>query len=214
MSLKLYSAWNSTASFRVRIALNLKGLEFQYIPVQFNTDKIDDGYLKVNPSGLLPTLVDDDEDIILNQSLAIIEYLDERVPDVFPLIPPHKVARARVRALALDLASDVQPLLNLRVTSYLNDKLGMGEQAKREWNIYWIEKGLTPIEKRLQTTAGQYCFGFDLSIADVCLVPLVYNAKRLDVDLSRYPLIEKIYENCLKLEAVRMAEPLLQPDAP
>lgn len=212
MSLKLYGAWNSTATFRVRIALNLKGVDYQYIPVQYTSENVDESYLNVNPSGLLPTLVDDDEDIILNQSLAIIEYLDERLPDIYPLIPPHKVARARARALALDIASDVQPLLNLRVISYLDDKFNLDEKAKQYWNTHWVEKGLIPIEKRLQTTAGEYCFGFDLSVADVCLVPMVYNAKRLGIDLGHYPIVEKIYQNCLKLDAIQLARPSEQLD--
>lgn len=211
MSLKLYGSLKSTASERVQIALNLKGLAYEYIPTSFSSEQTDDNYLKVNPSGLIPTLVDDDEDIILNQSLAIIEYLDERVPDVCPLMPPHKVARARVRALCQDLVADVQPLINLRVLSFLKSEFGLEEASREKWNQFWIEQGLAPIEKRLQTTAGEYCFGFDLSVADVCLVPMVQNAERFKIDLSAYPVVQKIYKNCMKLDAFQLADSVSQP---
>ncbi|MDF2179574.1 maleylacetoacetate isomerase [Aliiglaciecola sp. CAU 1673] len=216
MSIKLYGYWRSSASYRARIALNLKQVDYEYVPVHLvknGGEQHMEAYRSLNPAELLPTLVDEDEDIILTQSLAIIEYLDERFDTGIQLLPEHKLQRARVRAVAYDLAADIQPLGNLRVLQYLEANFGADAQTKAAWARHWIEKGFGAIEKRIQNTAGQYCFGFDVSLADVCLVPQVYNAKRFNVDMEAYPLISRIADNCNKLEAFIQAQPENQPDA-
>ena len=216
MSIKLHGYWRSSASYRVRIALNLKQLEYQNIPVHLVKDggqQHSDTYLGLNPAELVPTLIDDDEDIILNQSMAIIEYLDERYPEPCPLLSKHIADRARIRAISQDIACDIQPLANLRVLNYMADEYNADADSKTKWCKQWIEKGFTGVEKRIQNTAGKYCFGFDLSMADVCLVPQVYNAKRFKVDMQQYPTILRIAENCNLLDAFVAAMPENQSDA-
>ena len=216
MSLKLYGYWRSSASYRVRIALNLKQLDYEYVPVHLVKDggeQHSERYVGLNPAQLVPTFVDEDEDIILNQSLAIIEYLDEKYPEPYSLIPPHKVARARVRTVAQDVACDIQPLANLRVLNHISSEYGADADQKAKWCQHWIEAGFSAVEKRLQNTAGDYCFGFDVTLADVALVPQVYNANRFSVDMSQYPLIQRVYDNCNELKAFIDAKPENQPDA-
>ncbi|MCW8092879.1 maleylacetoacetate isomerase [Alteromonas sp. ASW11-130] len=216
MALKLYGYWRSSATYRVRIALNLKGLAYDYIPVHLVKDggeQNKEDYIRLNPSQLVPTLVDDDEDIILSQSMSIIEYLDEKYPDSTSLLPSHPLERARVRALAMDLACDVQPIANLRVLNALKSQFDASQEQVVAWAADWTKRGFATIEKRLQTQAGKYCFGFDITVADVCLVPQIYNAKRFNVDLAEFPLIKKIGENCEEMEAFQRARPENQPDA-
>jgi maleylacetoacetate isomerase len=216
VSLKLYGYWRSSATYRVRIALNLKQLDYEIVPVHLvkeGGEQHQSPYTRLNPAELVPTLVDEDEDIILNQSLAIIEYLDERYDSGMPLLPEHKLQRARVRALAYDIAADIQPLVNLRVLQYIQQHHGVDDEEKASWCRHWIGKGFSAIEERLQTTAGKYCFGFDLSLADVCLVPQVFNAQRFAVQMEDFPLISRIAANCNKLEAFERALPENQPDA-
>ncbi|MCW8107675.1 maleylacetoacetate isomerase [Alteromonas ponticola] len=216
MALKLYGYWRSSATYRVRIALNLKGLEYEYIPVHLVKDggeQNKDEYVRLNPSQLVPTLVDDEEDIILSQSMSMIEYLDEKYPDRTPLLPAHALERARVRALAMDVACDVQPIANLRVLNALKSQFDASQEQVVAWAAEWTRRGFTTIEKRLQTQAGKYCFGFDVTLADVCLIPQIYNAKRFGVELTDFPLIKKIGENCEELAAFQRARPENQPDA-
>ena len=216
MSIKLHGYWRSTASYRVRIALNLKGVDYEYVPVHLvanGGEQHSMDYARLNPAHLVPTFVDEDEDIILNQSLAIIEYLDERYKSEFRLIPEHTTERARVRALAQDIACDIQPVGNLRVLNALKGTFNAGQDDVSVWAAHWITLGFDAIEKRLQTQAGKYCFDFDITMADICLVPQVYNAKRFNVDMERYPLISKIAENCNALEAFEKAKPENQIDA-
>ncbi|MFC7003896.1 maleylacetoacetate isomerase [Bowmanella sp. JS7-9] len=216
MALKLYSYWRSSASYRVRIALNIKGLDYTLQPVHLVKDggqQHSDNYAGLNPANLVPTLVDDDEDVILNQSLAICEYLDEKYPNLPQLLPEHALDRARVRTVAMDIACDVQPLANLRVLNYLASEYGVDQGGKATWAKHWINKCFATVEKRLQNTAADYCFGFTLSLADVCLMPQVYNAHRFGVDMSQFPTIQRIAENLAELEAFKRAAPENQPDA-
>ncbi|WP_423185799.1 maleylacetoacetate isomerase [Alishewanella sp. d11] len=211
--MKLYSYWRSSAAYRVRIALHLKQLSFETIPVhllkeggqQHHAD-----YQQLNPAELVPVL--QDESLNLNQSLAIIEYLDEVYPEpaLLPVVPSE---RAQVRALALDIACDIHPLNNLRVLQYLTGPLALTEQQKLSWIQHWLTTGFTALEQRLSQTAGQYCFGDQLSLADICLVPQVYNALRFNLDLQNYPTIQRIYQHCQQLAAFALAAPEQQTDA-
>lgn len=216
MSLKLYGYWRSSATYRVRIALNLKQLDYEIVPVHLVKDggqQHSEQYLGLNPAELVPTLYDDDEDIILNQSLAIIEYVDEKYEQGVKLLPAHALERARVRTLALDFAADMQPLGNLRVLNYLQDEFNQDQQGKARWACHWMQKGFAGVEKRLQSTAADYCFGFDVTLADVCLVPQVYNAERFGLDMQQFPTIQRVADNCIQLDAFKKAQPHLQPDA-
>jgi maleylacetoacetate isomerase len=211
--MKLYSYWRSSAAYRVRIALNLKQLSFETIPVHLLKEggqQHGSAYQALNPAELVPALVD--EQTVLTQSMAIIEYLDETYPEP-RLLPQDAVARAKVRALALDIACDVHPLNNLRVLQYLTRELALDETQKLQWIQHWLTLGFGALEQKLQQTAGQYCYGNDVSLADLCLVPQVYNALRFNVDLNPYPLIRQINHNSLQLAAFALATPEQQPDA-
>nr|WP_136249901.1 maleylacetoacetate isomerase [Ningiella ruwaisensis] len=216
MSLKLYGYWRSSASYRVRIALNLKALDFEYVPVHLvknGGEQKSETYQQLNPSKLVPTFVDTDADIMLNQSLAIIEYLDEKYPKPNRLIPEHAQDRARVRMLAYEIACDTQPLANLRVLNKLRDEFNADDDAVKSWAKYWIEEGFTALERKLETRAGKFAYGYQVTLADVCIVPQVYNALRFGVKTEQFKLISKIYDNCLALEAFEKAMPENQADA-
>ena len=217
MSLTLYGYWRSSATYRVRIALNVKKIRYAYHPVSLITDGGEQHqaeYIKLNPSQLVPTLVDDDTDIQLNQSLAIIEYVDERYDTGIKLLPEHRIERARVRAMAMDLACDVQPLGNLRVLQKLQADFGANDAQIAAWHVHWMEQGLEALEKRIAHKAGKYALGSELSLVDIMLVPQVYNALRYEMDMTAYPLVNRIYQNCQKLAAFQRAAPENQSDAP
>lgn len=210
--LTLYSYWRSSAAYRVRIALALKGLDATQIPVHLLKDggqQRAEAYKALNPAQLVPTLQHDA--LTLNQSLAIIEYLDAVYPQQ-PLLPEDPATAAVVRALALDIACDIHPLNNLRVLQYLTSTLGVSEQQKTDWIQHWLRQGFAALEQRLALTAGQYCVGDKVTLADLCLVPQVYNALRFAVDLTPYPQIQKVYQHCLLLAAFVSAAPEQQPD--
>lgn len=214
MSLVLYGYWRSSASYRVRIALNLKQLDYAYHPVHLVNDggqQHSEAYSKLNPSHLVPTLIDEERDLALSQSLAIIEYLDEAYSSGCDLMPKDAADKATVRSIAQDLACDIQPLANLRVLQYLSSQSESFEQ--KQWCQHWISKGFQALEQKLKHRAGKYCYGYQLSLADICLVPQVYNALRFELDMTAFPTINRIYQACNSLEAFIQAKPENQPDA-
>jgi maleylpyruvate isomerase len=213
--LTLYTYFRSSAAYRVRIALNLKGLDYQPHFIHLLKDggeQHQDAYRELNPQGLIPALVTDNEGA-LTQSLAIIEYLDESYPEP-PLLPASASARAFVRSLALMVCCDIHPLNNLRVHAYLKDELHVNDDARQLWYQHWINEGLSALEKRLnaQEHNNTFCYGDTPTIADLCLIPQLYNAKRFDCDISAYPTLRKIYTHCMELEAFIKAAPENQPD--
>ena len=213
--MKLYSYFRSSAAYRVRIALNLKGLPYETVPVHLTRgggEQLAPGYRKLNPQGLVPALQDDGR--VYTQSLSIIEYLDEVYPQV-PLLPKDAVARARVRALALAVACDLHPLNNLRVLNYLTGPMGLTDDAKQTWYRHWIAEGLSALEASLAADrdTGRYCHGEAPGLADCCLVPQLANAHRFKCDVSAYPTLLRIEKNCQALDAFQRAAPGRQPDA-
>jgi maleylpyruvate isomerase len=197
----------------VRIALNLKGLQPEnvFIHLLKNEQRATE-YLEINPQGLIPTLVDGYE--VIPQSLAIMEYLDEKHPNP-PLLPATPEARARVRSLALAVACDIHPLNNLRVLKYLTGVLNVSEQQKIEWYAHWVHEGLLALETRLASDphTGQFCHGVTPTLADICLIPQMANARRVSMDLALYPTLMRIEETCNRLPAFADAAPGKQPDA-
>ena len=213
--MKLYTYFRSSAAYRVRIALNLKGLAYEAIPVHLlrnGGEQLAAPYRAVNPSGLLPAL--DVDGTVVGQSMAILEYLEETHPAT-PLLPPDALGRARVRALAMTIVADTHPLTNLRVLKHLQGSLGISDEAKQEWYRHWVREGLTMLEAHLSRDAqtGRYCHGDTPTIADCCLVPQVFNAMRFNVDLAPYPTVERIHAVCAELPAFLKAHPSQQPDA-
>lgn len=213
--MKLYSYFRSSASFRVRIALRLKGLDFEYVPVHLTRgggEQFSPAYRALNPAGLVPALEDDGG--VLTQSLAIIEYLEEKYPRP-ALLPAGAADRARVRALALSIACEIHPLNNLRVLGYLSKTLGVTDEAKNAWYRHWVETGLATVETLLagDPRTGRYCHGDAPGMADVLLVPQIFNAQRFDCKLDHVPTVMRIHEACLQLPAFADSAPMKQPDA-
>lgn len=211
--MKLYGYWRSTAAYRVRIALHLKGIDFESISVHLvknGGEQHNDSYVAINPNRLVPTLVDGDFSI--HQSLAIIDYI-EAIGTGLSLYPDSIQTKAKVQALALDIACEIHPLNNLRVQQYLANALGLENKAKSVWVDHWMTIGFNAVEKQLVKTAGCYCFEDQITVADICLVAQVYNAHRFNVDMSAYPYINRVVDNCNKLEAFQLALPENQKDA-
>lgn len=213
--MKIYSYFRSSASYRVRIALNLKGLPCEIVPVHLLRDggeQLQPGYRKLNPDALVPSLQLDDGDVI-NQSLAIIEYLEEAHPAP-PLLPTDLRDRAWLRSLALMIACDIHPINNLRVLRYLTGEMKVSEEDKNRWYRHWCEQGLAAVEQVLahDRRVGRYCFGDAPSLADCFLVPQVANAQRMNCDLSAMPTVLRINDACLQLPAFIVASPAQQPD--
>jgi maleylacetoacetate isomerase/maleylpyruvate isomerase len=210
---KLYTYFRSTAAYRVRIALNLKGLPYEAVPVHLlRGEENTPDYRKISPLGTVPALVADTGDT-LTQSLAIIEYLDEIQPAP-PLLPSDPLGRARVRALALTIACDIHPLNNLRVLNYLKQNLGVDEKQKNAWYCHWVTEGLAACEQLLANhpATGLFCHGDTPTVADCCLVPQVFNAQRFDCPLDAMPTIRRIVAHCETLPAFVAAAPANQPD--
>jgi len=210
---KLYTYFRSSAAFRVRIALNLKGLKYepQLISLPKGAHRQAD-YAKVNPQALVPTLVTD-AGLHLAQSLAIIEYLDEIHPRP-ALLPGDAAEKARVRSLSLLVACEIHPLNNLRTLQYLKRELELGEDQVNAWYRHWIAEGLEKLEAELKAPGtGKFSHGDAPTMVDCCLVPQIFNAQRYACDLAPYPTVMRVFGECMKLDAFDRAQPSRQPDA-
>ncbi len=210
--MKLYNYFRSSASYRVRIALALKGLDFEYVSVHLSkNEQFNESYAAVSATRLVPTLLDGEQ--ALTQSLAIIEYLDETHPAP-PLLPKDALARARARALALDIACEIHPLNNLRVLRYLTKDLKLSEDDKNRWYRHWVETGLETVERQLNDPrTGRFCHGDAPTLADITLVPQIFNAQRFDCRLDHVPTVMRVFEACMKLPAFDLTQPSKCPDA-
>jgi maleylpyruvate isomerase len=213
--MKLYDYFRSSAAYRVRIGLRLKGLDYESVPVHLLRDggeQLKDAYRAINPSAAVPALVD--HGATVTQSLAILEYLDETHPLV-PLMPRDVLGRARVRSLALMIACDIHPVNNLRILRYLVKEAGLSEEAKNAWYVHWVQEGFAALEAHLAGSpdTGRFCHGDAPTIADCLLVPQVFNARRFNIDMAPYPTIARIDATCVALPAFAAAHPSAQPDA-
>jgi maleylpyruvate isomerase len=210
----LHNYWRSSTSFRVRIALEMKGLSYTYVAHHLrHGEHLEPAYLAVNPQGLVPALVWRDG-TLLTQSLAIIEFLDETVPEP-PLLPRDALGRARVRMLAQMIACDIHPVNNLRVLTSLRSVFGAGDQDVINWFRHWVNEGFQPLEKLLSASpeTGTFCHGDSPGLADICLAAQVVNNARFNVDMAPYPTISRIFDACMALPAFQRAAPRNQPDA-
>jgi maleylacetoacetate isomerase len=211
--MQLYNYFRSSASYRVRIALALKGLDYDYLPVHLaRNEHHQEGFTNLSAARLVPLLKDGDS--LLSQSLAIIEYLEETHPKP-PLLPKGAVARARVRALTLDVACEIHPLNNLRVLRYLVHDLKVSEDDKNRWYRHWVESGLEVVERQLSghPATGRFSHGDTPTLADCALVPQIANAQRFDCRLDHVPTVMRIYGECMKLDAFSKTQPSACPDA-
>lgn len=201
----LYDYYRSSASYRVRIALNIKGVEYERRPVNLlESQQQSDEYRALNPQGFVPMLEMDGAR--LTQSMAIMGYLDQKVP-TNPLLPAAAEARAHVLSLALTVACDIHPLNNLRILKYLKDTLDVGQDARDEWYRHWVAEGLSALEAMAAPRSGKFLFGDTPTLADVCLVPQLFNARRFNVPLDGYPTLVRADENANRLEAFAAAHP-------
>ncbi len=212
--MKLYSYFRSSAAYRVRIALNIKGVPHDIEPVHLLKDggqQLSESYRALNPTALVPTLQQGDWSV--GQSMAILEYLEETYPKP-PLLPADPKGRARVRAISGVIVSDIHPLNNLRVLKYLKNEIGVSDKVKNQWYAHWVEEGLASVEAMLSRSqeTGRYCHGDQITFADLCLIPQVVNARRFDCNLEGMPEIQRIYRACVELDAFQKAAPLNQID--
>lgn len=212
--MELFNYFRSSASYRVRIGLALKNLDYTYTPVHLvRGEHLSESYATVSAARLVPSLKEDDG-TLLTQSLAILEYLDETHPNP-PLLPADARGRARVRALALDVACEIHPLNNLRVLRYLTGELKLSEDDKNRWYRHWVETGLAALERQLDghPQTGRFCHGDAPSIADITLVPQIFNARRLDCRLDHVPTVMRIFDQCMDVQAFAATQPSACPDA-
>lgn len=215
--MQLYSYYRSSCSYRVRIALHFKGLSYEYHPVHLvknGGEQHKPEYAKLNPQELVPTFIDGN--FILTQSMAIMEYLEEKYPER-PFMPKGQEQRAYVRQISLIQVADIHPINNLKILNHLTVDLGVTQAQKTEWYHKWIRQGFDATEKLLERSAfrtGRYVCGDDVTMADMCLIPQVYNARRYELPMDKYPIICEIEKNCLLLQYFIDASPELQPDAP
>ena len=208
--MELFNYYRSSASYRVRIALALKGLDYDYKPVHLaKNEQLNESYGAVAASRLVPLLRDGD--LALTQSMAIIEYLDETHPQP-PLLPSTPAARARVRALAQDIACEIHPLNNLRVLRYLVRDLKVSEDDKNRWYRHWVESGLAVVERQLEANPGLFCHGDTPGLADCVLVPQIFNARRFDCSTEHVPQVMRVFDACMKLPAFEQTRPENCPD--
>lgn len=210
--MKLYSYFRSSTAYRVRIALALKGLKYDTIPVNLlKNEQNDPAYTKLNPMAAVPAL--EHEGAMIGQSLAIIDYLESIQP--FPtLFPGGALEKAYARQIALSIATDIHPLINMKVLKYMGDVLGQDEAAKKDWTAHWLLKGMRAVEAMLQRHAGKFAVGDHLSIADICIVPQMYGLRRNEISLDDLPLCCAIEQRCIALKEFQMAAPETQVDAP
>lgn len=212
--IKLFSYFRSSAAYRVRIALNLKELPYDYEMIHLlrsGGEQHSNEYKNINPLKLVPTLIDGEH--VLSQSLAIIEYLEEKFTDTFSLLPEDLEQRSYVRQLSQIISCDIHPINNLRVLKYLNEELNVCDEGKKAWYAHWIKLGFDAFEEQLTKTAGQFCVGEQPTIADCCLIPQVYNALRFKINIDNYPKIQNVYQHCMSIHAFKKAMPENQPDA-
>lgn len=208
--MQLYSYFRSSASYRVRIALALKGLSYQTIAIHLAKGRHTEApFISINPQARIPALKLDSGELLI-QSMAIIDWIDETHPEP-PLLPADPIKRARVRACAQVIASDIHPLGNLGPRNYLLKKLNLDLETVDAWTRHWIEDGFAAVEKLI--APGPYCFGAQPTLADICLVPQVFNARRYKVDMTKFPKVSAVEEACLKHPAFAAAAPAAQPDA-
>jgi len=210
--MELFNYFRSSASWRVRIALALKGLDYDYIPIHLvRNEQLAESYAELQASRLVPLLRDGET--LLGQSMAILEYLDETYPEP-PLLPAEALGRARVRALAQDIACEIHPLNNLRVLRYLVHEMGLSDEQKNRWIRHWIEEGLAVVERKLEAgPVGRFCHGEAPGLADCVLVPQVFNAQRFDARLDHVPRVLQVHEACMALPAFDRTQPSKCPDA-
>lgn len=202
----LYSYFRSTCSWRVRIVLAHKKIDYEYQPIHLlKKEQVDEEYIKVNPMGQVPALIVGDK--MLTQSISIMEYLEESYPQM-PLLPKEPLLRAKVREICEVIGSGIQPLQNLSVLQKI------GDEKKMEWGHFYINKGFIALERLLAGCAGKYSVGDQVTLADCCLLPQVYNANRFKVDMSQFPIINRIHEELSSLESFKAAHPSKQPDCP
>ena len=211
--MQLYNYFRSSASYRVRIALALKGLEYDYMPVHLlKNEQLGPAFAQISPAGLVPVLQDGDR--LLTQSIAIIEYLDETHPEP-SLLPGDAFQRARIRALGQDIACEIHPINNLRVLRYLVRDLKVSEDDKNRWYRHWVETGLEAVERQLAGDADQnkFCFGATPTLADCVLVPQIHNAQRMECRLDHVPTVMRVFGECMQLDAFSKTQPSACPDA-
>lgn len=211
--MQLYNYFRSSASYRVRIALALKGLEYDYMPVHLlKNEQLGPTFAQISPAGLVPVLQDGDK--LLTQSIAIIEYLDETHPEP-SLLPGDAFQRARIRALGQDIACEIHPINNLRVLRYLVRDLKVSEDDKNRWYRHWVESGLEAVERQLVGSAdpGRFCFGDTPTLADCVLVPQIHNAQRMECRLDHVPTVMRVFGECMQLDAFSKTQPSACPDA-
>lgn len=211
--MQLYNYFRSSASYRVRIALALKGLDYEYLPVHLvRNEQLGEAYRALSAAQLVPVLKDGDQ--VLTQSLAIIEYLDETHPEP-ALLPGDALARARIRALAQDVACEIHPINNLRVLRYLVHELKVAEDDKNRWYRHWVESGLEAVERQLShdPATGRFCHGDSPTLADCVLVPQIHNAQRFNCRLDHVPTVMRVFDACMALDAFSKTQPSACPDA-
>lgn len=211
--MKLFGYWRSSAAYRVRIALNLKKIDCELISIHLVKDggqQHSQSYKELNPNELVPTLVDGE--LSLNQSMAILDYLEQKYPEV-ALLPKGLEDNVKAKALAYDIACDIHPLNNLRVLSYLSNELKQEDTIKKQWYQHWVVVGFKALEASLTKTKGLFCYGDEISWADICLIPQVYNAERFNVDMDQFPNIMEVTNRCRAMPEFWAAAPEQQDDA-